>query len=127
MEIWREQLTITPEFIATNDTFAAVADRQITGFHALHETAGTLRLEHLWIVPEQIGKGIGRRLFAHAVARASARGAASLTIEADPNTEAFYRHMGAQRIGAVTSEIDGHKRELPLLRFALQRSAPPSA
>ena len=97
----------------------AEVDGAIVGFHALVETPETWRLEHLWILPEQIGRGIGRSLFHHAVARATERGATCLTIEADPHAEPFYRHMGAVRIGVVKSEVDGSVRELPLLRFDL--------
>jgi GNAT superfamily N-acetyltransferase len=127
LDEWRELLTITPEFIAANETFAAVSEGRIVGFHALHEADGTLRLEHLWVLPEQMQKGIGRSLFQHAAGRAAALGAPSLTIEADPNAEPFYRHMGAERIGAVRSKVEGRPRELPLLRFALARSSPPSS
>lgn len=123
MEEWRELLMITPEFIAANETFVAMADGEFAGFHALCEVGGTLRLEHLWILPKQIGKGIGRRLFMHAVERAAARGARSLTIEADPNAEPFYCHMGATRIGAALSEVGGRQRELPLLVFDLTTPA----
>jgi GNAT superfamily N-acetyltransferase len=119
MEQWRELLTITPEFIAANETFAAVRDGRMIAFHALLETAETLRLEHLWVLPEQMGQGVGRILFAQATARATVRGASRLTIEADPNAEPFYRRMGAVRIGVVASEIDGQRRELPLLAFDL--------
>ncbi|MGH8094982.1 MAG: GNAT family N-acetyltransferase [Chthoniobacterales bacterium] len=117
MEQWRGQLAITPEFIVTNETFAAVIGGQMIGFHALLETTETLRLEHLWVLPERIGQGIGRSLFGHAVERAKLRGARSLTIEADPHAEPFYRHLGAVRIGTSASEVDGHRRELPLLNF----------
>jgi GNAT superfamily N-acetyltransferase len=126
MEQWRGQLTITPEFVAANETFVAVIDGQIVAFHALLETAETLRLEHLWVLPERIGQGIGRSLLTHAIERATLRGARRLTIEADPNAEPFYRHLGALRIGASTSEIDGHHRELPLLAFDLLRATDPS-
>jgi GNAT superfamily N-acetyltransferase len=126
MEQWRDQLTITPEFIAANETFAATITGQIIAFHALLKTAKTLRLEHLWVLPERIGQGIGRSLFTHAVERATLRGARRLTIEADPDAEPFYRRMGAIRIGVITSEIDGRRRELPLLAFDLARMADPS-
>lgn len=119
MEEWRELLTITPEFIAGNETFAAIIDNRIVGFDALHEAGGHLRLEHLWIEPGQIGCGIGRALFQHAAERAVTLGALGLTIESDPNAEAFYRHMGAVRIGQVMSEVAGRRRELPLLEFDL--------
>ena len=123
LDQWRDQLTITPEFVAANDTFVARHDGQIVGFHALLETAEGCRLEHLWILPEWMGQGIGRRLFAHAAGRAADRGAASLTIEADPNAEPFYLHLGARRSGVKTSKIDGHRRELPLLTFPLASGA----
>ncbi len=37
MEEWRDLLTITPGFIARNETFAALIDRQPVGFYALAE------------------------------------------------------------------------------------------
>lgn len=122
MEQWRDQLTITPEFIVKNETFAAAIDSLIIGFHALLETSEALRLEHLWILPERIGQGIGRRLFAHAIERATLHGVRCLTIEADPNAEPFYLHLGAVRTGVSTSKIDGQRRELPLLVFDLTKS-----
>ena len=125
MEQWREQLTITPEFVAANETFAATIDGRIVAFYALLETVKTLRLEHFWVLPERMGQGCGRNLFAHAVERATSRGADRLTIEADPNAELFYRRMGAVRIGVSLSEIDGHRRLLPLLAFDLDRKADP--
>jgi hypothetical protein len=54
-------------------------------------------------------------LFDHAVRRAAALGAKTLSIEADPNAEGFYRRMGARRVGENVYEIEGHRRELPLL------------
>lgn len=125
LEQWRDQLTITPEFVAANDTFAAQLDRRIVAFHALLQTADTLRLEHLWVLPERMGQGIGRALFFHAAERAAATGASSLTIEADPHAETFYERMGAVRVGATTSEIDGARRELPLLIFDLTKRGLP--
>ena len=119
MEEWREVLTITPEFIGANETFVAVVRGQIVGFYALHESAEKLCLEHLWILPMAIGQGIDRDLFQHAVARAKSSGAPALTIEADPNAESFYRRMGAERVGSVVSEVDGQRRELPLLLYDL--------
>jgi GNAT superfamily N-acetyltransferase len=122
LERWRHQLTISPEFIATNETFVARIDRRIVGFSALVAADAGMSLEHLWVLPEEMGQGVGRRLFTYAVARATARGASCLTIESDPNAEAFYRHLDAVRVGAVATEIDGQRRELPLLHFDLSRS-----
>ena len=127
MEQWREQLAITPVFLAGNEAFAVVVNGSFTGFHALRQTPEAWYLEHLWILPEQIGHGFGRRLFMHAAARAAERGAGCLTIEADPHAEGFYRQMGAVRIGTATSTIDGGTRELPVLRFDVRQAVSPRA
>jgi GNAT superfamily N-acetyltransferase len=119
LEQWRDQLTITAGFIAANAVFAAVGDGQITGFYGLLPIGEMMRLEHLWVLPGAIGRGIGKTLFQHAVARARALGFACLTIEADPNAEGFYLRMGAVRTGALTTEIEGQPRQLPLLTYNL--------
>ncbi len=115
IEQWQEALTITPRFITDNEVYAAVFEEEIAGFYALVERGSEVELEHLWVSPEHIGAGIGRALFDHAVRRAAALGATTLSIEADPNAEGFYRRMGARRVGENVYEIEGHRRELPLL------------
>lgn len=122
LERWRDELTITREFVAANDTFAACVEEEIVAFYALLQAPDALRLEHLWVLPKWMGQGIGRRLFNHAAEQAARRVATSLTIEADPNAEPFYLHLGAVRIGASISEIDGARRELPILGVALPLS-----
>ena len=115
IEQWQESLTITPEFISDNEVYGAVFEEEIGGFYALVERSREVELEHLWVSPEHIGTGIGRALLDHAVRRAAALGATTLSIEADPNAEGFYRRMGARRVGENVYEIEGHRRELPLM------------
>lgn len=52
-------------------------------------------LDHLWVVPEKFGTGIGRALFQHALQQAEALGAEFLELEADPHAVGFYERMGA--------------------------------
>ena len=118
IESWRDLLTVTPKLVAENPTFAATEDDHVVGFYSL-----TARprpdLTHLWVLPVAMGRGLGRALFEHAVEQARALGWASFEIEADPNAERFYLHMGAQRIGTNVSDVEGARRELPLLRYRL--------
>ena len=74
-----------------------------------------MELEHLWVLPEHMGLGLGRALFDHALGRAAALDAEVLGIEVDPNAEGFYRRMGARRVGEIVYELDGRERVLPLL------------
>ena len=115
IERWRESLTITPDFIRRNEVHAALVEGRPAGFYALTGEGGTLELEHLWVLPEHMGAGVGRALFDHAVRRAASLNAEVLEIESDPNAEGFYRRMGARRVGEINYSIDGHRRTLPLL------------
>ncbi len=119
LEIWRAQLTLTPEFIAAHETWKILADGQLAGFYTLENEDVAWQLEHLWVQPEKMGAGLGRALFEHACAQAARRGATCLTIISDPHAEAFYRHLGAELVGTVQSNIGGVDRKLPLLRRRL--------
>ncbi len=119
LEQWQLLLTVTPEDIRTHETYAAVEDGTRVGFYLLAGEPPVMTLEHLWVVPERIGQGIGRKLLLHAMAQARSLGALALDIEADPHAEGFYLHMGAHRRGERTYTLDGQARSLPLLRMRL--------
>ncbi len=116
---WRAMLTITPAFVAAHAVYVATSAAGGVGFYALAGAGPTVSLDHLWVLPQHIGSGLGRRLFEHALEQARQRGAAYVEIESDPNAEGFYRHLGARRIGEVVSAIDGQPRTLPLLLVTL--------
>jgi GNAT superfamily N-acetyltransferase len=116
---WRDILTIRPKFIAENTAYCALEDDRAIGFYVLTTESDGLHLDHLWILPSGMGRGIGRALFEHAAAEASRLGFNLINIEADPNAEGFYKRMGATRVGTSVSHVEGERRELPLLEFRL--------
>ena len=116
---WQTDLTITREFITTNEVFAATVNGEIVGCCALVVTDSLAEIEHMWIRPEQMGTGVGRALFEHARARAMERCANVLELSADPYAEGFYARMGAKRVGEVRADIDGQSRVLPRMRIEL--------
>ncbi len=115
IEHWTDGLTVAPEFVRNNEVYAAVEDERAVGFYALVGEAPEVELEHLWVLPESMGAGVGRALFDHALKTAAAAGAAAVKIEADPHAEGFYKRMGARRVGEEVYELDGRGRVLPLL------------
>lgn len=119
MRHWEEALTVTPAYVSANPTYAAIADQVIVGFCALRIRSGEAVLDHLWVLPAAMRKGVGRALFTQAEKIARARGATSLKIVGDPHAEGFYRRMGALKYGREDAAIDGHARFLPLLEKAL--------
>jgi GNAT superfamily N-acetyltransferase len=114
---WRDILTMRPEFIAANVARVAIDEERMLGFYVLTTEPDGIRLDHLWVVPAAMGRGVGRALFEHAVAEARIRGFDSFKIEADPNAEGFYQRMGARRTGTAVSEVEGTRRELPLMEW----------
>ena len=121
---WRDDLTITRDFILNHEVFVAMIDGKIAGCGALVVSDALAELEHMWIDPKQMGKGVGRALFEHIQARAKEAGASVLELSADPYAEKFYERMGARRIGEVPADIFGHSRVLPRMRveFAVPSS-----
>ena len=120
IEAWRDILTMRPEFIAANIAYCAMGEDNVVGFYLLTTETDGIHLDHLWILPAGMQRGIGRALFEHAVNEARAAGFDSIKIEADPNAEGFYKRMGAQRVGTSISVVEGEKRELPLLAYQLE-------
>ena len=85
----------------------------IVGFYALSGAAPVMELEHCWVQPAFIGRGVGARLLNHAAATCHALRARTLGIASDPFAEGFYRRMGARPVGTVPSTPRG--RTLPRL------------
>jgi|ERR1041385_2216236 GNAT superfamily N-acetyltransferase len=121
IDSWKSDLTLTPEFIAGNEVFVAIIDDAVAGCCALVIGEASAELEHMWIYPEQMGKGVGRALFEHVAQRAAELGSNELELSADPHAQSFYERMGATRIGDIPADMFGQSRVLPRMRIRLGR------
>jgi GNAT superfamily N-acetyltransferase len=119
--LWRDALTVTPWYVERRPVYCAEAGGALAGFYALVGAAPSPELDHCWVLPPYIGRGIGAQLLAHAAATARAAGATTLRIAADPFAEGFYRRMGARPVGTAPSTPRG--RTLPLLALDVRRAA----
>jgi len=116
IEQWKNDLTITPDFIASHEVYVALVDGIVAGCCALVVGDSLAELEHMWIDLQQMGNGVGRVLFEHTRQRARQLGLAELELSADPHAEGFYQRMGAERIGEIQADMDGQPRVLPKMR-----------
>jgi len=117
-----EELTITAEDFDRGPIFALEVDGVVVGLYRLGGTPPEGYLTDLWLEPEFQGRGLGRRLWEHALGSATALGYRSLVLEADPNAEGFYAAMGAARVGERESPLAQEiapGRVLPLMRIEL--------
>lgn len=116
MALKAANITAQPHYVAELD----IGDLgwRIAGFYGFEPEVGGVGLDYLFVEPALIGRGVGRALWRHAVATARALRHPALIVVSDPNAEAFYRKMGAQRIGWRGSDLEPG-RKLPVLRFPL--------
>ena len=117
IEKWKADLTVTEQEIEENFVFHIERNGRIVGFYVLSERGDTFEIEHMWVLPEHIGTGLGRALFNHAKKMAVQTGGKKLKITSDPNAEGFYLKMGLKRTGETRSSIPG--RALPVLEMGL--------
>ena len=91
---------------------------RLVGFYRLQRREACAWLEDLFVEPDVIATGQGRRLFSRACHVARDWGCTRLELHSDPNAEGFYLRLGAERIGTVDSRLVPG-RTLPWLRFEL--------
>lgn len=119
IELWRPQLTFDAAYFRINESWAAEVDGGPVAFYTLLDKDGLAWLENLWVMPEYIGKGIGKALFLHALELARLRGCKIFQLEADPNAAGFYEKMGMHKIAERKYELNGQPRILPLMEMNL--------
>ncbi len=119
-EIWKNELTIKTNYIEKNLVYKAEYNNQIIGYYAITNVeksffSGPIRiqkghwLEHIFIIPEYIGKKIGSALMEHAKNQCLSLNCNILRIMADPHSKNFYQKIGAEFIKEIPSNIEGRK------------------
>lgn len=124
---WRRELVVRLDSTDRRPAFVAEQADVVAGFCQLALEGDVPDLEHLWVRPAFMGRGVGRALLERASATLTELGYTRLRIDADPNAEAFYRHCGATRVGEVAAPIAGEPgRVRPQMTLVLAPQAPPS-
>ncbi|MFS4469651.1 GNAT family N-acetyltransferase [Maribacter sp. 2210JD10-5] len=117
LEEWREELTITPHYISTNQVFVVLEKDAPIGFYAFAPINRNLvKLNFLFVDPIFIGKGYGRFLMVDFLNRIKGK-ATKVTLDADPNAEIFYKKLGFKVAGQLQSTIKN--RFLPIMELDL--------
>jgi GNAT superfamily N-acetyltransferase len=116
MEMWRESLEVTEEFILENIVVKAFSDNQFIGFFVLVDLGkNTWDLDAFWIVVSEIRKGYGKEMFQYVLEVLKNRKAEKLEVVSDPNANGFYEKMGGKWIRKFPSKPEG--RELDVYEY----------
>ncbi|OVE74788.1 GNAT family N-acetyltransferase, partial [archaeon D22] len=96
-DIWKDELTITKEYIEKNMVYVVESSNTIVGYFSIVEVkekflAGKLLvtagfwLEHIFIDPKHINKGIGTQMIAYINNLCKEKSIRKLKILSDPNS-----------------------------------------
>jgi GNAT superfamily N-acetyltransferase len=113
MEKWHDALLLSDADFDDHIIFKIEDEESIIGFCVMTEHLEAYEVLHLWILPDFIGKGYGKKLLNHTIKQVVTKNK-PIIVEADPNAEAFYISQGFVTFDQVESEPKG--RFLPVMR-----------
>ena len=124
--MYRAQLAANPdaielptEQIAAGHVRVAEVDGVVVGFSVLLERDGdACELDGLFVEPDRMRSGVGRRLVEDAVRLARERGAARIEVVANPQAVAFYEAVGFGESGRAQTRFG----PAPRMSLALEPS-----
>lgn len=115
---WNDNLTISKDYIETNFVFKLIDNSEIVGYYSyiIKEEKNVL-LDNLFILPEYIGKGLGKYLMEDFLNRMKNEKFEKITLDSEPNAEAFYLKIGFKKIGEFETSIKN--RYMPIMEMCL--------
>lgn len=121
LELWRNDLEVTAAYLTQHPTFVLqnTVNSTYTGFCIISEEhTHTLWIEHLWVLPEYIGQGLGSALLNTALQTCVQPGHRLVKVIADPNAAAFYASKGFITVDYHPSQPGD--RKLPVMEKSLR-------
>ena len=110
---------LTPKYISENETFIVSIEEQDIGFYSfIMDKQNQLELDKLFLHPDFIGKGIGKKIWGICVEAAKKYGVSSFILWSEPYAEGFYEKMGCKKIGVRKSPLMPD-RYPPVYRYEL--------
>ncbi|MBX2877692.1 MAG: GNAT family N-acetyltransferase [Saprospiraceae bacterium] len=119
LALWKPDLTFSISYLASHTVYIlqTLPEQQTIGVCITVEEPPHLWIEHLWLLPDQIGKGFGKALLEHAITNTTLPVHQSVKVIADPNAAPFYAARGFQFIGHHPSTPGD--RQLPIMERPL--------
>ncbi len=121
MKIWKNDLTLTINYIEENIVYKIYHNDLLIGFYALkfNRQYNYYEIDHLWLTPDNINKGFGKLIFNHIIHQLLHKRQSKAIVIAEPNAIGFYNKMNGKVIGQFESKPKG--RLLPIYEFDLKK------
>ena len=118
LAIWKDELTVTRDYISANETYNLFLDSSIIGYYSfLKMSDDQIILDNLFLFQKYMGQGFGTLLMNDFLESVKKLGFCTIILEAEPNAERFYKKFGFSTYDHRESNIEG--RLLPKMKLNL--------
>ncbi|MEZ0183781.1 GNAT family N-acetyltransferase [Flavobacterium oncorhynchi] len=115
---WDKNLTISQDYIKEHNVYKLTVNNLIIGYYSyFFKDEKEIELDNLFILPEYIGKGLGKYLVLDFLNRIKDQKAERIILDSEPNAEDFYAKMGFVKIGEFETSIKN--RFMPIMEMKL--------
>jgi len=112
---WDEALTITQDYLNTHPVYKLVIDEKTVGYYSYQIEEQAIKLDNLFLLPQYIGKGMGRYLMNDFLNRIQKLNYQRIYLDAEPYAEGFYIKHGFKTISSFETAIKG--RFMPVMEL----------
>jgi GNAT superfamily N-acetyltransferase len=117
MASWQDQLDFKNNYIENHQVYKLVTGETLIGYYSYVADKDVVVLDRLFVLPEYIGQGFGRKLVEDFLTRVKSAGHTKVVLEADPNAEGFYNALGFTTAHYLPTETQ--ERFLPAMQLYL--------
>lgn len=118
---WEHLLTVTKDYIEKCRVYKLVQNEETIGYYSFFFIdKSTIKLDNMFILPEFIGKGLGKILMNDFLKNAKQSNIDKITLDAEPKAEDFYKKFGFKTKGQLESSIKD--RYLPIMELRMDKN-----
>lgn len=118
MEEWSDLLTIKEEYIKNNEVYKLLIKNSTVAYYSYFSiNENTVKLDNLFVSPENIGKGYGKLLMNDFILKVKQNEKTKVILDADPNAQKFYENFGFIKTGQIETSIKD--RFLPIMELQI--------
>lgn len=114
MALWQDDLTIKPAHFRNIQFWKITTNEEIAGFTSISEEEGVFEIDHCFVSPDHMGKGLGSKLIEHVLSLPEYLNR-PFKVLADPHAVNFYEKFGFKTVSQIPSKPEG--RTLPLMEM----------
>jgi len=116
MNEWSDSLTIKESYIKSSEIYKLLINNLAIAYYSYFNiNEDTVKLDNLFVLPDQIGNGYGKLLMNDFILKIEQNKTKRIILDADPNAQKFYESFGFIKIGQIETSIKD--RFLPIMEL----------